>query len=57
MTSSIAQIILRGSLVAVVWLLVWRVIKPVSPGLRVVRAGVLVLSLLLVLVVLRLAGG
>ncbi|MDH7599597.1 MAG: hypothetical protein QHH07_08215 [Sedimentisphaerales bacterium] len=57
MATDLAKFILRGSLVVVVWVMVWGLVRPASPGLRVVRAALLVACLLVVLLALRFAGG
>lgn len=53
MGTELIQFILRGVLVLVVWLAVWTLVPAVSGSMRVLRAGVLVLSLLVVLAVVR----
>jgi hypothetical protein len=47
---------LRLCIVACFWAFVWGYMKPKGQLMRVVRAGLLVLALLLVLAVLRMTG-
>ena len=49
--------ILRISLVALVWISLWRYVQPRTQLMRILRAALLVLCLLGVLVVLRFTGG
>lgn len=53
MGAELIHITLRGALVVVIWMAVWRLVQPATGWMRVVRAGVLVLSLLVVLAVVR----
>jgi hypothetical protein len=49
--------VLRISLIALVWASVWRFVEPRTQLLRILRAALLVLSLLAVLAVIRITGG
>ena len=53
MVGSAIIFVLRICLVAVVWVLVWRLIEPKTKEARVLRAAILVASLLVILVVIR----
>lgn len=48
--------VLRTSLIAVLWLFVWRFVKPTTQLMRVLRAALLVIVLLAVLAVIRVMG-
>jgi len=52
----IISFVLRISLIAVLWLFVWRFVKPRTQLMRVFRAALLVLVLLAVWAVIRVAG-
>ncbi len=56
MVWSALQFVLRISLIALVWVFVWRFVEPKTHLLRILRAALLVLSLLAVLAVIRIAG-
>jgi hypothetical protein len=49
--------VLRISLVALIWAFVWRFVEPRTQSLRILRAALLVLSLLAVLAFIRISGG
>ena len=38
--------IIRLAIVAIIWSIVWRQIKPKSQAMRIIRAGILVVSML-----------
>ena len=48
--------VLRISLVATIWVFVWRFIEPKTQLMRILRAALLVLGLLVVLAVIRITG-
>ena len=48
--------VLRILLIAVLWLFVWRHVKPTSQLMRVLRAALLVIVLLAVLTAIRITG-
>ena len=51
------SIVLRISLVAAIWICLWRFVQPRTQSMRLLRAALLVLCLLGVLLVLRVTGG
>ncbi|HUT29391.1 MAG TPA: hypothetical protein VMX13_06340 [Sedimentisphaerales bacterium] len=57
MLRGLLTIVLRISLIAAICGLVWGVVQPRTQLMRIVRAALLLVCLLVVLVVLRLAGG
>jgi multisubunit Na+/H+ antiporter MnhF subunit len=56
MAGGIISFVLRMTLVVTLCLFVWRFVKPRTQLMRVLRAELLVLTLLGILVVLRIAG-
>ena len=56
MTGSIIIFVLRICLVAVVAAFMWRLIEPKTKRARVLRAGLLVIGLLITLAVVRIIG-
>jgi hypothetical protein len=56
MFGRIALFVLRISLVATLWTFIWRFVEPRTQHMRILRAALLVLGLLVILAVLRLAG-
>lgn len=48
---------LRLCLLVVVWMLVWRLVRPTNQLARIIRAATLVLALLVVFALLRLGTG
>lgn len=56
MFGRIALFVLRISLVAALWIFIWRFVEPRTQHMRILRAALLVLGLLVILAVLRLAG-
>jgi hypothetical protein len=57
MLRSFLSFVLRISLIAAMCGLVWGLVQPRTQLMRIVRAALLLVCLLVVLVVLRLAGG
>jgi len=49
--------VLRIGLVVVFWSFVWKYIRPRTQGMRIVRAALLVLGLLVLLAMVRITGG
>ena len=56
MFEGIISFALRMWLIAAVWAVVWRYVKPKSQSMRLLRAALLVLGLLGVLAVTRITG-
>jgi hypothetical protein len=56
MFRSLVFFILRISLIAVLWAFVWKFIEPKTQLMRVLRAALLVLGLLVLLAMLKLTG-
>jgi hypothetical protein len=56
MDGSIINFVLRSCLIVVIWVFFWRLIEPQTLSARVLRAGLLVLGLLVILVVIKLVG-
>lgn len=56
MASEVLSFVLRVVLVACVWAFTWQVVEPRTQGLRIVRAALLVVGLLVVFGALRVAG-
>lgn len=56
MFRNILSFILRISLIAMLWAFVWRLVEPRTQLMRILRALLLVLSLLVILAVLRATG-
>lgn len=56
MVGDIISFVLRITLIVTLCLCVWRFIKPRTQLMRVLRAALLVLTLLVILVVLRVTG-
>jgi len=56
MLTSFISLILRISLVVALWAFVWRLLRPRTQLMRILRAAVLLLGLLGILVVLRMTG-
>jgi uncharacterized membrane protein len=50
------MLIVRALLILVVWVLAWMLVKPSTQTMRVVRAGLVVLGLLLVLGIVQANG-
>lgn len=48
--------ILRIALIVAIWVFIWRSIKPRTQSARILRAALLLLSLLTVLAVIRITG-
>jgi lipoprotein signal peptidase len=48
--------ILRITIIVAIWILIWRSIEPRTQSARILRAALLLLSLLTVLAVIRIAG-
>jgi hypothetical protein len=48
--------ILRVCLIAIFWFVVWKYIEPKTQRMRIFRAALLVLGLLVILVMVRIAG-
>ena len=57
MVTSALYFVLRISLIALICAFVWRFVEPRTQLLRILRAAMLVLSLLAVLAVIRISGG
>lgn len=57
MVGGAIHFILRVLLIALIWFFVWRFVEPRTQLLRILRAALLVLSLLAVLAVIRITGG
>jgi len=57
MAGGAIHFILRVLLIALIWFFVWRFVEPRTQLLRILRAALLVLSLLAVLAVIRITGG
>jgi len=51
------SLVLRISLVAAIWISLWRFVKPRTQSMRLLRAALLVLCLLGIMIVLRVTGG
>ena len=56
MVWSALHFVLRISLIALVWVFVWRFVEPRTQLLRILRAALLILSLLAVLAIIRITG-
>jgi hypothetical protein len=56
MIGSVIFFVLRICLVGVIWAFVWQLIEPKTKPARVLRAALLVASLLVILVVIRTFG-
>jgi hypothetical protein len=56
MFTDFISFILRISLIVALWVFVWKILKPRTQIMRILRAVVLLLGLLGVLVVLRMTG-
>ena len=56
MLGNIIFFVLRLSLIATVWVFVWRFVEPKTQLLRILRAALLVLGLLAVLAVIKITG-
>ena len=56
MVAASLAFVLRMAIIAAVWMFVWRLVKPRTQGLRIVRAALLVFILLIVLATLRATG-
>ena len=56
MFTDFISFILRISLIVALWAFVWKILKPRTQLMRILRAVVLLLGLLGVLVVLRMTG-
>lgn len=57
MLRGMLSLLLRTSLIAVVWVLVWRLVEPRTQLMRILRAALLLLGLLVILAAIRVAGG
>ena len=53
---SIILLVLRMSLIVTLWAFVWKIIEPKTQLMRVLRAALLVLSLLVILAMLKITG-
>ncbi len=56
MFTDFISFILRISLIAALWVFVWKLLEPRTQLMRILRAAVLLLGLLGLLVVLRMTG-
>ena len=56
MFTDFVSLILRISLIAALWAFVWKLLKPRTQLMRILRAAVLLLGLLGILVILRITG-
>jgi hypothetical protein len=56
MFRSLVLFVLRISLIAALWASVWKFIEPKTQLMRVLRAALLVLGLLIILVMLKITG-
>ena len=56
MFRSIILLVLRMSLIVTLWAFVWKIIEPKTQLMRVLRAALLVLSLLVILAMLKITG-
>jgi len=56
MFRSIVFFVLRISLIAALWAFVWKFIEPKTQFMRVLRAALLVLGLLVILAMLKITG-
>jgi len=56
MFTDFISFILRISLIAALWAFVWKLLKPRTQLMRILRAAVLLLGLLGILVILRITG-
>jgi len=56
MFRSIIFFVLRISLIAALWISVWKLIEPKTQLMRILRAALLVLGLLVVLAMLKITG-
>jgi hypothetical protein len=56
MFRSIIFFVLRISLIAALWVAVWKFIEPKTQLMRILRAALLVLGLLVVLAMLKITG-
>jgi hypothetical protein len=52
----VISLILRTCLIAVFWFFVWRYIEPRTQRMRILRAALLVLGLLVILAMVRVTG-
>ena len=57
MVGGVIHFILRVLLIALIWFFVWRFVEPRSQLMRIVRAALLMLSLLAVLAVMKITSG
>jgi len=56
MLRNILSLVLRIGLIAAIWGFVWRFVEPRTQLMRILRAALLVLGLLVIFAVLRIAG-
>jgi hypothetical protein len=56
MVGSLILFVLRICLIATIWAAVWRYVEPKTSAMRVVRAALLVIALLLTLATVRTLG-
>jgi len=56
MFGNIASFVLRIGLIAAIWAFIWRFVEPRTQLMRILRAALLVLGLLVVFAVLRITG-
>jgi len=56
MLTNIISFILRISLIAVFWFFVWKYVEPRTQRMRILRAALLVLGLLIILAMVRITG-
>ena len=56
MFRSIVFFVLRISLIAMFWAFVWRFVEPKTQFMRIIRAALLVLGLLVILAMLKITG-
>ena len=56
MFGNVISLVLRMLLIAALWAFVWRIVEPKTQFMRVLRAALLLVGLLVVLAVLRISG-
>ncbi len=57
MFMSLAHFVLRLTLIATIWALIWRYMEPKTQLMRILRAALLVLGMLGVLALMRITSG